>query len=173
MDEDIFFNILLNSDIQDIELLCSTSKKIKLLCNGYFWEQKTYHDKLPILTNNINKEYYIKILSLYKYSLLLISKYNNIKFVPIKYEDIFKILSVEYTTELLEYDDNTYKYVCIVCNNLHTKNIPINITTELYYSGDWINEHGDEEFIENVNKSELINTIIRLNWYYPKIEYIV
>jgi len=38
---DIWFNVLLNSNLSDLDNLCSTNKQVYQLCNSpYFWLQK-------------------------------------------------------------------------------------------------------------------------------------
>lgn len=178
-DEDILYSILLNSDIDTIMLLCNTYNRtiVKICNNNYFWKEKIIHDKLPLLIDDskITMNYYKKIYNLYIDAINLLSEYNTIKYIPIKYEEIYKILPshyIDFLEDYIEDNDETFKYVVIKLQYLHSKNLPMNITLELYENGNnWLTESGDDEFIEDVTKNDIIDTIIKLNWYYPNIEH--
>lgn len=48
---DEWFNILLNTDVNDFQKVCYTNKNTINICtNDYFWQQKFIHDDLPLLS---------------------------------------------------------------------------------------------------------------------------
>jgi hypothetical protein len=51
--KDEWFDILLNTDVNDMQKVCYTNKNTINICtNPYFWQQKFNHDAYPLLSKN-------------------------------------------------------------------------------------------------------------------------
>ena len=51
--DDVWFNILLNTDVNDLQKVCYTNKNTINICtNDYFWIQKFNHDGYPLFSEN-------------------------------------------------------------------------------------------------------------------------
>ena len=59
----ILFNVLLNTNFNNLENLCLTDKRALKYCNDeYFWKTKYYHDELPIIESITNWKRAYKII---------------------------------------------------------------------------------------------------------------
>ena len=62
MDRDLLYNILLQSDINNINKLLSVSTMVQnIVTEPQFWWDKITNDKLPLITTTFTKDEYIKL----------------------------------------------------------------------------------------------------------------
>ncbi len=73
---DLYYEILLNSDIEDIDNLCMINKSFNNICQSkYFWIDKFNKDKLPLIKkHNKTVDWVIE----YKKVLYVINRVNNV-----------------------------------------------------------------------------------------------
>ena len=108
--DEVLFNFMLNSNIQDIKKLCLTNKKANNICrNSYFWETKLIKDNL-FLSNDMEKSmraydklYKLRLLDL---AATILNETEIITFNFSKNDDILYLLPPRLVEEINEiYND--------------------------------------------------------------------
>lgn len=180
-EDDVYFNILLNSQIDTLRNLCLTQKNTALHCNNnYFWIKKFEHDNLPLLSDQNSISGWI-------------NEYKKVVNIQHKAANLLLVNDIERTRQYLstngtisisldkEYDDylnnilppNLLKqlpYFSTPDSFTFIVLIPItNGYTMAYYIQPLGNED-HEVFAINSSYNEILNVIIKFLYYAPDIE---
>lgn len=160
MNDEIIYNILLNSNIHDIRNLCQSNIQFKNICHDkHFWIDKFNHDNLIYIENDNFIDDYITAVA---YKLITFIKNKN---------DLFQDLYINIPSSILKkIDDDIYLWILnIIRRFVKGDNIPIKITYSTLNNLWFIVVHGntkiiDENLVIKYLKSMIyINSIIYLN----------
>jgi len=167
MNQDIYYNILLNSDYNTLKSACLINKNNA--CNDvYFWLKKFNYDHLPIPID-FKYKYFNKTISewLLLYKIMLDNQYKAIKLLKInQYEKYNRITTGLLSISLIEqyynfiFDINTFGIL-----NIYTKEeILEQLTNDLVrFEIQLLDNHRYKLSYVVINDQDILNSIVTIN----------
>jgi hypothetical protein len=163
--DEVLYNIMLNSDINEIVNICNTDRNAAKLCkNSEFWKNKIIIDKLPLFDIDSKQS-----LSSYVRRLNVVNKTENLMknqdygFTFSTKIDITFLLPKGIVSWINKRDINNYSF-----QQIQILKDPYIHRDRIYYS---LSDLTYDSW--NIEKEQIKNILIQIFWYFPDIAPII
>lgn len=163
--DDLLYQYMLESDIQEVKTLCITDKNASKLCNETFWTQKMMYDDLPIYKTPSMTEYQRVIEAVHQANQIDLNRF----IINITLNESVMVLfnhirlNEDAINELEYYDASLYQTHHIrIGGEQNSYDIFINAI---------LHNNTADFFLLRFNKEDIHQILINLFYYYPHVGY--
>lgn len=154
LNDEIIYNILLNSNIHDIRNLCQSNIQFKNICHDkHFWVDKFNHDNLIYIENDNFIDAYITAIA---YKLITFIKNKN---------DLFQELYINIPSNIIKkIDDDNYLWILNIYRRyVKGYNIPLKITYSTLNNLWFIVMHSNTKIVDENLVIKYLKSMIYIN----------